>query len=524
MTKPATKFSSDETPILDMRPSPYRLVDTQLIEFGTGTLGVLEASKHFGFPVKRIYFLTEIPAGMMRGAHAHKALRQCFIALRGSVTLDIRQGGRQTEIILDSHRQALVLEPGFWRDLRDFSPDALLLVLASEEFDEADYIRYEDEFAAWEKSRAEDLSVPYLDLTRTEPQIAQAVQNAAADVLDSGWYIGGPAVMKFENEFAAYCEAEHCVGLANGLQALSLVLQAAGIGAGDEVIVPAGTFVASALAVTEVRATPVLVDVEYATGLIDVAQVEAAITPRTRAIMPVHLYGQPADMAPLQALAKKYGLFLLEDAAQAHGARYKGQRCGTLGDAAAFSFYPTKNLGAAGDAGGLTTNNAELATKVRRLGNYGSSQKYHHDLLGTNSRLDPIQAAILSAKLPALDRWNARRRALAGQYFTGLRHLNSIGLPEVHPYAEPVWHVFQIRAMDGRRDELKQFLEKNGIGTNLHYPVPVHLQQCYPDLGAAGAFPNAERLSRDTLSLPLDPTHREGEIDRVIEMVDRFFR
>jgi dTDP-4-amino-4,6-dideoxygalactose transaminase len=525
MTRLASNLSVDDSDLMPAAPPlPFRIVDSQIIEKGTGTLGVLEASKHFGFAVKRIYFLTEVPQGAMRGAHAHKKLRQCFIALKGSVTLDILQRGQQESIRLDSYRQAVVLEPGCWRDLRDFSPDALLLVLASDEYDESDYLRIPADFEAWEQAQARDLSVPYLDLKRVEPLVDMAVHAAADEVLASGHYIGGPAVARFESDFAAYCEADHCVGLANGLQALSLVLNAAGIGRGDEVIVPAGTFVATALAVTEIGATPVLVDVEYATGLIDVAQVEAAITPRTRAIIPVHLYGQPADMDGLKALAAKHNLFLLEDAAQAHGARYKGQRCGTLGDAAAFSFYPTKNLGAAGDAGGMTTNDAALAAKVRRLGNYGSSQKYHHDLLGTNSRLDPIQAAILSAKLPDLDRWNARRRELAGRYFAGLRHLNSVGLPEVHPYAEPVWHVFQIRVMDGRRDGLQDFLRTNRIGTNLHYPVPVHLQECYPDLGAAGAFPNAERLSKDTLSLPLDPSHSEAEIDRVMEAVDRFFR
>ena len=293
----------DSDPMPDAAPLPYCIVDSQIIEKGTGTLGVLEASKHFGFPVKRIYFLTEVPAGAMRGAHAHKKLRQCFIALRGSVTLDILQHGHQTSLVLDSYRQAVVLEPGCWRDLRDFSADALLLVLASDEYDEADYMRIFEEYIDWEKAQAQDLAVPYLDLKRVEPLVDRAVKAAAEDILSSGYFIGGPAVAKFESEFAAYCEADHCVGLANGLQALSLVLAAAGIGRGDEVIVPAGTFVATALAVTEIGATPVLVDVEYATGLIDVAQVEAAITPRTKAIIPVHLYGQPADMGRLQEIA-----------------------------------------------------------------------------------------------------------------------------------------------------------------------------------------------------------------------------
>lgn len=503
---------------------PVRLLDVQVIPGDFGSLGVLEASKHMGFEARRVYFLTDLPEGARRGAHAHKTLKQCFVCLRGSVTLEITKGDFRSVLELNDYRRAAVLESGCWLDLRSFSKDALVLVLASREYDESDYIRDFSEFRLWEQGRAADPAVPYLDLKRTDEEIGLELRQSIDSVLSSGWYIGGPAVAEFERSFASYCGAAEAVGVANGLQALFLVLRAWGIGPGDEVLVPAHTFIATALAVTEVGATPVLVDVEEDTGLLDVSLVAALVGPRTKAIIPVHLYGHPVDLDPLVELARRRNLLVLEDAAQAHGARYKGRRCGSIGDAAAFSFYPTKNLGAVGDAGAVVTHDAALAAKVRQLGNYGASRKYLYAVEGTNSRLDPIQAAVLSAKLRHLDDWNGRRSEHAARYLAGLSDIAGLQLPATRAWADPVWHVFPIRVADGRRDALDEALLARGIGTNIHYPVPVHLQPCYAGRWEEGQFPIAEKLSKTLLSLPLNPTHTPGEIDRVIEIVRELLR
>jgi dTDP-4-amino-4,6-dideoxygalactose transaminase len=304
-----------------------------------------------------------------------------------------------------------------------------------------------------------------------------------------------------------------------------LALTAAGIGGGDSVILPANSFIATALAVSRTGATSILVDVEEDTANIDPRAVAAAIRPGTQAIIPVHLYGHPADMDPLRLLAQAHELFLLEDAAQAHGARYRGRRCGSLGDAAAFSFYPTKNLGALGDAGAVVSQNETLVRDVRQLGNYGAGHKDDHLVKGVNSRLDPVQAAVLAAKLPQLDRWNERRRVLAERYRAALEDCDELVLPTPRAWADPVWHVFSVRVQDGCRDALKAHLEASGIGCNIHYPCPIHLQPAYRDLGLGqGAFPIAEQLATESLSLPLDHFHHAAEMDRVIDCIRKFFR
>jgi dTDP-4-amino-4,6-dideoxygalactose transaminase len=329
-------------------------------------------------------------------------------------------------------------------------------------------------------------------------------------------------VAAFEARFARYCETRCMVGVGNGLDALGVALRAWRIGEGDEVIVPAHTFVATALAVEAAGATPVLVDVEADTGLIDPARVAEAITPRTRAVIPVHLYGHPADMDALRAVIGGRDIRILEDACQAHGARYKGRACGSLGEAAAFSFYPTKNLGALGDGGAIATADPALAQAARMIASYGASRKYHHEVGGRNSRLDALQAAVLDVKLDHLDAANARRSALALRYFLGLADLRGLRLPTVRVWAQPVWHVFPVQA-PGRRDELAAFLAEHGVETNIHYPTPVHLQPCYAARWAAGDFPVAEALAGSVLSLPLDPMHSDPEIDYVIARVRDFF-
>jgi dTDP-4-amino-4,6-dideoxygalactose transaminase len=498
-----------------------RMVDLQMIPMPNGVLGVAEATKQIGFPVRRVYFLKDVPEGASRGAHGHRQLRQCFLCLAGAVNLTISKGGYSVVVRLGETPQAAVVEAGCWRDLSDFTGDAVVVVLASEEYDEADYIRDAAEFVAWENGREPVTAVPYLDLARYGALIGPELDLATSRVIRSGALIGGPEVAAFEHDFAAYCEAPHMVGVGNGLDALTLTLRAWGIGPGDEVICPAHTFIATALAVEAVGATPVLVDVEPDTGLIDAAAIAAALTDRTRAVIPVHLYGHPADMDGIRDALAGHNVRILEDACQAHGARYRGRRAGSLGDAAAFSFYPTKNLGAAGDGGAVTADPATAAA-VRRLANYGAAAKYEHQELGVNSRLDPMQAAILATKLPWLDAWNARRSALALRYFRALAGVDGLLLPAVRGWAEPVWHVFPIR-VPGRRDALQARLAERGVGTNIHYPTPVHLQPCYAGRWRAGDFPAAEALAQSLLSLPLDPTHSEAEIDHVAAQVRAFF-
>lgn len=347
------------------------------------------------------------------------------------------------------------------------------------------------------------MTVPFLDLQAINLSQAADLEAAFQRVLQSGWYILGREVEQFEQRFAAYCGAAHGIGVANGLDAIMLVLKASGIGPGDEVIVPSNTFIATWLAVSQCGATPVPVEPLAATYNLDPARVAAAITPRTRAIVPVHLYGQPADMDPLQALAAQHGLLLLEDAAQAHGARYRGRRTGALGHAAAFSFYPGKNLGALGDAGGITTGDGALAERLRTYRNYGSQKKYHNLVQGFNSRLDELQAAFLSVKLAALDAGNAQRRAIAACYGEQLAG-SGLLLPHVPEWAEPVWHLYVVR--HPRRDALAAGLAERGIGTIVHYPIAPHLQQAYAELGyQAGDFPLAEAIHREVLSLPIGP-------------------
>ncbi len=347
------------------------------------------------------------------------------------------------------------------------------------------------------------ISIPFLDLGAAYRELQIEIDAAVSRVLASGHYILGPEVEAFETEFAAYVEAKHGIGLANGLDALHLALRAMGVGAGDEVIVPSNTYIATWLAVSQCGATPVPVEPVEATYNLDPSRIEAAITARTKVILPVHLYGQPADLDPILAIARKHGLRVLEDAAQAQGARYKGRRIGAHGDAVAWSFYPGKNLGALGDAGAVTTDDPALADRIRVLRNYGSRVKYVNEVQGYNSRLDPIQAAVLRVKLRHLDAWNARRAAVAKAYLDGLRD-TGLMLPHVPDFAEPAWHLFVIR--HPQRDALQKRLGEAGIGTLIHYPIPPHKQSAYAAASfSADAFPVASRIADEVLSLPMGP-------------------
>jgi dTDP-4-amino-4,6-dideoxygalactose transaminase len=364
------------------------------------------------------------------------------------------------------------------------------------------------------------MKIDFLNLKAQNAAIKQELLAAVERVIDSGWYVLGNEVAAFEQEFADYCGVACAVGVANGLEALHLVLRAWNIGPGDEVIVPSNTYIATWLAVSYTGATPVAVEPDPVTCNIDPQRIAAAITSRTRAIIPVHLYGQPADMDPIMALARQHGIKVLEDAAQAQGARYRGRRTGALGDAAAVSFYPGKNLGALGDAGAITTNDAVLAEQLRALRNYGSRVKYHNEVKGYNSRLDELQAALLRVKLTRLDAGNAARAAIAARYLTGLAD-SGLVLPQVPTWADPVWHLFVVR--HPARDQLARHLQEQGIGTMIHYPIPPHLQPAYAELGAGrGSYPLAEQMHEQVLSLPMGPTMTLAEADQVIEAIAAF--
>jgi dTDP-4-amino-4,6-dideoxygalactose transaminase len=359
--------------------------------------------------------------------------------------------------------------------------------------------------------------VPFLDLGAAYRELKDEIDAAVARVLASGWYIGGPEVEAFEQDFADYYGAAHCAATGNGFDALHLALRAFDIGAGDEVILASNSYAATVLAVSLAGATPVFAEPDPATHNLDPRLVEAAITPRTKAIMPTHLYGQPADLDPMLEIAAAHDLVVIEDAAQAHGAAYKGRKLGSHGHAVAWSFYPTKNLGAFGDAGAVTTNDADVAARLRRLRNYGSAKRYFSDEKGVNSRLDPIQAAVLGVKLKHLDEWNARRAAIAGRYLEAFADL-PIGLPSVPDWAQHAWHLFVITSPD--RDALAARLKAEGVETIVHYPVPPHLQQAYADLDLpAGSFPIAERLANEVLSLPVGPHMSDEQFERVIAAV-----
>ncbi|HET9644487.1 MAG TPA: DegT/DnrJ/EryC1/StrS family aminotransferase [Burkholderiaceae bacterium] len=361
--------------------------------------------------------------------------------------------------------------------------------------------------------------VPFLDLKPAYEASREAIDRALARVAASGWYLLGEELKHFEAEFAAYCGAAYCAGVGNGLDALQLGLRALGVGHGDEVIVPSATFIATWLAVSAVGAKPVPVEPDPRTFNIDPSRIEAAITPRTRALMPVHLYGQPADMDAINAIAQRHGIMVLDDCAQAHGARYKGRPVGSLAPLSAWSFYPGKNLGAMGDGGAITTRDGKLDDQMRMLRNYGSREKYRNEVKGVNSRLDEIQAAVLSAKLQQLDALTAQRRAIAARLLDGLSGA-SVTLPHVPEWAEPSWHLFVVRHPD--RDALRTRLDEAGISTLIHYPVPPHLQAAYGELGyATGDLPITEAIHREVLSLPMWPGMTEAQVDRVIDAVRR---
>ena len=362
--------------------------------------------------------------------------------------------------------------------------------------------------------------VPFFDLDLQHSYLADELNEAIQRVMSRGWFILGEEVESFEAEFATYCGVKHCVGVGSGTDALSLAIEACGIGLGDEVITVSHTFIGTAVAISRTKAKPVFVDIDPASYTMDPEQTARAITPRTKALLPVHLYGQCADMDPLVELAREHNLWVIEDACQAHGAIYKGQRAGSMGHLSCFSFYPSKNLGACGDGGAVTTNDQELAERLRLLRNYGQKRKYHHESMGYNSRLDELQAAVLKVKLRHLDEWNQARRKHA-QYYTTLLEGYDLACPYEASHGSPVYHLYVVRSP--RREQLRNFLEKRGIDTQIHYPIPVHLQKIYASLGySRGSLTATESIAAEVISLPMYPELTEEKIELVCEAVQLF--
>ncbi len=360
--------------------------------------------------------------------------------------------------------------------------------------------------------------IKFLDLHKINERYRTQIDARVKEVLDSGWYLLGEQDKEFEQNFAKYCGVKHCIGCANGLDALNLIIRGYGFGQGDEIIVPANTYIASILAISENGCTPVLVEPDINTYNINPDLIEEKITPKTKAIMVVHLYGQSVQMEKIWALAKKYDLKIIEDSAQAHGALYQGKRVGSLGDASGFSFYPGKNLGCMGDGGAVTTNDDELAKKIRAIANYGSDYKYHHIYKGVNSRLDEIQAAILDVKLPHLDKDNERRREIAKYYRENIKNERII-LPSTYDEKAHVWHVFVVRCDD--REALQKHLEANDIQTNIHYPTAPHKQECYCEY-ASLSLPVTEKIHNEVMSLPISPVMTDDEVKKVVEVVNEW--
>lgn len=364
------------------------------------------------------------------------------------------------------------------------------------------------------------MNVPFVSLVPMEKELDQELRKAFERVYKRSWYIGGKEDEEFEKAFANYCNVKHCVGTGNGLDALMLALKALDIKEGDEVIIPSNTYIATALAVTYVGAIPVFSEPDIRTFNMDPNRIEEKITKKTKAIIPVHLYGQPCEMDAIVRIVKKYNLYLIEDCAQAHGAIYKGRKVGSFGEVSGFSFYPGKNLGALGDGGAIISEYKEIADKVRALGNYGSDYKYHHIYKGYNSRLDEMQAAFLVVKLQWLDKMNERRRRIANHYLSEI-HNDNVILPYVIDESIPVWHIFGIRCK--KRDELESYLREKGIATKKHYPIPIHMQECYKDLNIRqGELPIAEEISATELSLPMYYGMTDEEIQYVINNINNF--
>lgn len=503
-----------------------QIVKFQKIENDRGALNVIEVGRELNFPINRVYWINNVSSFQVeRGFHAHKALWQCMIGTSGSFSIYLRGNSKEYTFEISNNGEALIIPPGYWRVLSNFETNATCLVLASELYDEGDYLRTEKEFEEYQAEKQKQINVPYIDMQRYMDFLRAELLLATDSVFNSSSYILGRKVSDFEARFAKYCDVEHCIGVGNGLDALTLILRALGIGKGDSVIVAANSFIATALAATSLGADVILVDPDPITFNLDTRKIEEKITDDVKAIIPTHLYGQPADMDEILKISNKYRLHVVEDSAQAHGALYKGKKCGSIGVAAAFSFYPTKNLGAIGDAGAVTTNDEDLAKKIIALRNYGSEKKYHSKFIGVNSRLDELQAAFLNIKLNHLDNWTARKSRLAKIYFEQLSNIESIRLPHVSEWTKPAWHIFAILVLNAQRNKLMDFLKEQGVNCNIHYPISIPQQKCYQGFfDENSSFPVAKKQASQLLSLPLDSYHTDSEILFVCKQIRAFYQ
>lgn len=472
------------------------------------------------FLIRRIYYIFDAKTGEPRGHHAHYTTDQMMFCLRGRARVVLDNGFLRSEVWLDKPEKGLRLRPMIWHEMLDMSEETVLLVLASKEYDPGDYIRNYDQFKRLAREQHGRGQLVFNDFVKDIEEREAEYLNDIQRVLKSGWFILGNEVKAFEGELAEYLRVKRAVGVANGLEALQIALMALGIKEGDEVITTPLSAVATTLAIMAVGAKPVFTDVND-DGLMQVEMVETLITNKTKAILPVHLYGQPVNLGVLQTICAKHNLFLLEDACQAHGSQLDGRKLGSFGDMAAFSFYPTKNLGAFGDGGAIVTNNDGLAEKCRQIRDYGQSGKYKHAVYGLNSRLDELQAAILRTKLKYLDEDNARRRKIAliyGERLSGFKNLHLLGQDS---WEGNNFHLMVIRSK--RRDDLKEYLKEQGIPTLIHYPSTIPDQPVFAKKWGAGKIENARKIVGEVLSLPCHPQMTEDEVELVCRKIREFF-
>ncbi len=505
---------------------PYRLIDLPTIHDSRGNLCVAQNDADFPFEIKRCYWICDVPTAAERGGHAHISAKEILVAASGSFAVHLDDGQDRYTVILNRPTQGLLINQGMWRTIDNFSGGSVCLVLASELFSEEDYIRDYDEFLRF-KSQPPAGCHPFLDLAAVNAPYSCMLISAAQRVIRSGRYIGGREVRRFEDSIARLCRVPCAVGVSSGLDALRLIFRAymllGRLTPGDEVIVPANTYIASVLAITDSGLKPVFVDPDISTYNLSGDIVSAKVTPRTKALLTVHLYGRVAWDERMASVARSRDLLVIEDNAQAIGANslapglYGTYASGGLGHAGAISFYPTKNLGALGDAGAVVTHDARLASAVRALGNYGSDRQYHNIYPGFNCRLDPMQAAMLSVKLPYLERETMHRRALADIYFSHIKN-SCVALP-AEAKQESVWHQYVVRV--GDRVSFREYLDRHGVETAIHYPTPAHRQPCYRQYSSL-SLPVAEMLAGQVVSLPIGSDTSEADAMRIAEIVSSY--
>lgn len=500
-----------------------RVVELSSYAVKNGVINVAEFGSELPFVAKRNYLITAKDASIKGGEHAHKDLDQFFMCVKGSFNIKLSDGQQTFEFELSTISVGLFVPAGWWRTY-DLSEDGVVSVLASEVYDEHDYIH---DFKELQKFHQKQKEIPFLDLRSVNRQYETDFLDSLSKSIHTSSFVDGVKVERFERDFSEYCGTKYAVSCGNGYDALYLALLALGVGSGDEVIVPSNTFIATAFAVSRTGATPVFVDCTQTDYSLDVTQLNEVFSNKTVGVIPVHLFGIPANMDEINSFAVKKGLFVIEDAAQAHGAKYKSKRVGSLGDVGCFSFYPSKNLGALGDAGCITTNDPSVARKIRLLRNYGSEEKYIHETFGMNSRMDAIQAAFLSTKLKGLNVDNELRLKIASTYTQKLRDIKNMLVVNPRDNVTPSWHLYPIVLKSGNPTSMLDFLAKRGVQAGRHYPVPAHLSPVYNNGNLPSRRSNdlscSERYSSNCVSLPIDPHLSGSSIDDITDAVADYF-